>query len=109
MGHCRNNCKTRIRFASQLKRLLRLRERYRIYEATQVAVLGKGSLLVMVHVLPDGRYQITAINFGAEPVEQTVLLPEAVSGRVVDVLSAETVTTLTNTTRLLFNSTATPP
>ncbi len=87
-------------FASQLKRLLRLRERYRIYEATQVAVLGKGSLLVMVHVLPDGRYQITAINFGAEPVEQTVLLPEAVSGRVVDVLSAETVTTLTNTTRL---------
>lgn len=63
-------------------------------------MLGKGSLLVMVHVLPDGRYQITAINFGAEPVEQTVLLPEAVSGRVVDVLSAETVTTLTNTTQL---------
>ena len=84
-------------FASQLKGLLALREKHRIYEGTQIAVLGEGSLLVMVHRLPDaGGLQLTALNFGPAPVEQTVTLPQAVSGALIDLLSGTELLMLDN-------------
>jgi trehalose synthase len=77
-------------FASQLQRLLAVRQRYGIYAARQVAippVQDKG-LLVMVHELPDGQgTQVTALNFGASPVAEAVTISGAQPGPVVELLS----------------------
>ena len=79
-------------FASQLQALLALRKHYRIFESEQVAIAGTGSLLVMLHVLPDGGgLQLTALNFGAEPVTQEIALPHAVSGELVDLQMGDAV------------------
>lgn len=78
-------------FASELRRLLAVREEYRLYAANQVAIpeVQSPGLLVMVHVLPDDLgIQVTALNFGRVPVEETVSLPGA-SGRAVNMLTNE--------------------
>ena len=80
-------------FASQLKRLLAVREAYGLAAShqTQIPDVTSPGLLVMVHVLPNGRgTQVTALNFGAEPVEEDIVLPEVQPGPVVDMI-AETV------------------
>ncbi|GGE12638.1 trehalose synthase [Aureimonas endophytica] len=80
-------------FASQLKRLLAVREAYGIAASRQVAIpdVAARGLLVMVHELPDGRgTQVTALNFGAEPIEETVMLSGTRPGPVVDMI-AETI------------------
>jgi trehalose synthase len=72
-------------FASQLRHLLAVRRRYRIFESRQIAVpdVTAPGLLILVHALPDGLgTEITALNFGAEPLEETVTL-EAVAGQPV--------------------------
>ena len=64
-------------FASQLRHLLEVRRRYRIFESHQVGVpdVHAPGLLVMVHILPDGLgTEITALNFGATPITETVTL-----------------------------------
>ena len=44
----------------------------------------------MVHELPDGMgVQVTALNFGAAPVEETVRLPDVAAGPIVDMMSGE--------------------
>jgi trehalose synthase len=66
-------------FASQLRHLLAVRRRYRIFESRQVAVpdVRAPGLLVMVHLLPDGLgTEITALNFGATPITETITLDE---------------------------------
>lgn len=76
-------------FASQLKRLLAVRQAYGLYAAKQSAIpdVQNPSLLVMVHELPDNRgTQITALNFGPDPVEETISLPQVEPGPVVDML-----------------------
>ena len=76
-------------FASQLKHLLSVRQAYGLYAARQIAVpeVQNPSLLVMVHELPDNRgLQITALNFGPEPLEETLSVPQAEPGPVVDML-----------------------
>ena len=79
-------------FAGQLQRLLRLRAHYRIYASTQASVpdgTSKG-LLVMVHDLPDGMgRQVTALNFGAEPVDEVVAVGGTPSAAVVDMLNGQ--------------------
>jgi trehalose synthase len=80
-------------FASQLKHLLAVRESYGIAAAKQVSIpdVTAPGLLIMVHELPNGRgTQVTALNFGAEPIEETILLSHVESGPVVDMI-AETV------------------
>lgn len=80
-------------FASQLKRLLAVREAYGIAASRQLAIpdVTAPGLLVMVHELPDGRgIQVTALNFSAEPVLEVVPLPGVPLGPVVDMI-AETV------------------
>jgi trehalose synthase len=76
-------------FASQLKHLLAVRQAYGLYAAKQIAVpeVQSPGLLVMVHELPDNRgTQITALNFGSEPIEETITLSQAEPGPVVDML-----------------------
>ncbi|MCO6050332.1 maltose alpha-D-glucosyltransferase [Mesorhizobium sp. RP14(2022)] len=80
-------------FASQLKRLLAVRQAHGIFAAQQVLVpdTEHPGLLLMVHELPDNRgTQITALNFSAEPVEEVVTIPNTVPGPVVDMV-AETI------------------
>lgn len=77
-------------FARQLQQLLAVRQRYQLHAARQVAVLDvvNPGLLVMVHQLPDGQgTQVTALNFGAAPVEERVMLAHVQPGAVVDMLS----------------------
>ena len=77
-------------FARRLQALLAVREQYRISQARQVAVpeVRAPGLLVMVHELPDGfGTQVTALNFGAEPVAEAVeIAGEKPGGRVRDML-----------------------
>lgn len=76
-------------FASQLKRLLAVRHAYGIHASYQTAIpdVANPALLVMVHDLPDGRgTQVTALNFGREPLEEVVTLSGVQPGPVVDMV-----------------------
>ncbi|KHL25213.1 trehalose synthase [Croceibacterium mercuriale] len=80
-------------FAAQLKRLLAVREAYGIAASRQTLIPDTvaAGLLVMVHELPDGRgTQVTALNFGAEAIEESVALPGTQPGPVIDMI-AETI------------------
>jgi trehalose synthase len=76
-------------FASQLQRLLTVRQAYGIYAAQQTMIpdVTNPGLLLMVHELPDNRgTQVTALNFGATPIEETIVLPNVQPGPVVDMV-----------------------
>ena len=77
-------------FASQLKRLLAVREAYGIAASRQVLIpdtVAPG-LLIMVHELPDGRgTQVTALNFSATAISEVVVLPQVRPGPVVDMIA----------------------
>lgn len=80
-------------FASRLKRLLAVREAHGIAASEQIAIpdVQTPGLLVMMHELPDRRgRQITALNFGREPVDEVLTLDVPRSGPVLDMI-AETV------------------
>lgn len=84
-------------FASQLKRLLKIRQKHRIFESELVAIEGEGSLLVLVNLLPDdGGIQVTAINFGADAVDQKVRLMFNLSGDLLDLREDRVVQTVEN-------------
>lgn len=77
-------------FVSQLQRLLTVRRDYRIYAAQQIDVpdVENPSLLVMVHHWVGGMgVQVTALNFGGEPIEEIVVIPAV--GDVVDMMTGE--------------------
>lgn len=72
-------------FASQLRHLLDVRRRHRIYESRQIAVpdVATPGLLLMVHELPDDLgVEITALNFSTQPIDEVVML-EGLSNRPV--------------------------
>jgi len=79
-------------FASELRKMLRVRAQYRINESEQVAlpaVQARG-LVVMVHRLPGGAgTQVTAVNFGRTAVREAVTLETAPPGGAVRDLLAE--------------------
>jgi len=92
-------------FASQLKHLLAVRQSHGIFAARQTAIpdVQSPGLLVMVHELPDNRgTQVTALNFGAEPIEEVVTLPHTQSGVVVDMLHETIVGDISATGELLL-------
>ena len=92
-------------FASQLQRLLAVRQAYGIYAAQQTMIpdVASPALLVMVHELPDARgTQVTALNFGAEPIEETIVLPNVQPGPVVDMINETVEGDLTATGELLI-------
>jgi trehalose synthase len=77
-------------FASQLQRLLAVRQSYCIYASQQTMIpdVASPGLLVMVHELPDARgTQVTALNFGSTPIEETVVLSNVQPGLVVDMIN----------------------
>ncbi|MGQ4275083.1 maltose alpha-D-glucosyltransferase [Terrihabitans sp. B22-R8] len=77
-------------FASQLKRLLSVRQAYDIAQARQVLIpdVTSPGLLVMVHELPNERgTQVTALNFSGEFIEETINLPGIPPGPVVDMIN----------------------
>jgi trehalose synthase len=85
-------------FASELRKLLRVRAQYRINEGEQVelpAVQARG-LVVMVHRLPSSAgTQVTAVNFDRAAVQETVTLKTArPGGAVADLLAEKTLGTL---------------
>src|SRR5262249_40936169 len=70
-------------FASRLAKMLAVRTRLRLNAARQVDVpkVGAKGLLVMVHELPAGAgTEITAANFGREPVDEVVPVAGAERG-----------------------------
>lgn len=81
-------------FASQLKAMLQVRQACKLYAARQIDVpdCTTPGLLVMVHELPEELgVQVTAINFGAQPVDEVVQLAGVQEGQAVDMFSAEVV------------------
>jgi trehalose synthase len=68
-------------FASQLRRMLQVRSALRLYagEVLDVPAVRAKGLFLMVNRLPDsGDLEVTAINFGGAPVEETVAIKGAV-------------------------------
>jgi trehalose synthase len=77
-------------FASQLQKILAVRRAYDIAASRQIQVpeVENPGLLVMVHELPAGKgTQITALNFGATPITETLYLPDIAAGMVVDIIN----------------------
>ncbi|MDR9749980.1 maltose alpha-D-glucosyltransferase [Pseudomonas sp. SZMC_28357] len=77
-------------FASQLKKLLAVRRAYDIAASKQILIpdVEHPGLLIMVHELPAGKgTQITALNFSAEPITETLHLPDIAPGPVVDIIN----------------------
>jgi trehalose synthase len=77
-------------FASQLKKLLSVREAYGIANSRQTAIpdVSAAGLLVMVHELPDERgTQITALNFSNDVIDEVITLHNVRSGPVIDMIS----------------------
>lgn len=91
-------------FASQLKRLLAVRDAYSISASRQIMipdVISPG-LLLMVHELPDGRgTQVTALNFSSEDLEEVVVLAGVRPGPVVDMLAEAVIGDLTENGELV--------
>jgi trehalose synthase len=87
-------------FASQLRGLLAVRERYQLYAARQLAIpdVQSPGLLVMVHELPDALLtQVTLLNFGANPIDEVVHLENMRAGTLLDMLTDEAIGDLTIT------------
>ncbi|WP_338568131.1 maltose alpha-D-glucosyltransferase [Pseudomonas canadensis] len=77
-------------FASQLQKILAVRRAYDIAASRQILVpeVENPALLVMVHELPAGKgTQITALNFGATAITETLHLPDVAAGMVVDIIN----------------------
>ena len=77
-------------FASQLKKILAVRRAYDIAASRQIMIpdVEHPGLLIMVHELPAGKgTQITALNFSAEPIVETLHLPGIAPGPVVDIIN----------------------
>jgi trehalose synthase len=90
-------------FASQLQRLLAVRQAYGIYASRQIMIpdVVSPGLVVMVHELPDARgTQVTALNFGPTPIEETIVLPQVQCGPVVDMLDEKVEGDLSETCEL---------
>ncbi len=90
-------------FASQLQRLLVIRKQVRLYAARQVDVpdVTSPGLLVLVHELPDNSgLQVTALNFGEQPVEEEIVLKNARAWQVTDMFAEKACGTVDGDGRL---------
>jgi trehalose synthase len=77
-------------FASQLQKMLAVRQTSGLYASHQILVpdVTSPGLLTMVHELPEGKgIQVTALNFGATPIDEIVTLPNVKPGPVVDMIN----------------------
>ena len=93
-------------FASQLKRLLAVREAYGIAASRQVSIPDTTApgLLIMVHELPDLRgTQVTALNFSSSAISEVVILQNVRPGPVVDMIAESIEGDLTEDGALTIN------
>ena len=93
-------------FACQLKRILSVRQAYDIAASKQILIpdVQAPGLLVMVHELPAGKgVQITALNFSAETISETVCVPGVAPGPVVDIIHERVEGDLTDSCELQIN------
>lgn len=93
-------------FACQLKRILSVRRAYDIAASRQILIpeVQAPGLLVMVHELPAGKgVQLTALNFGAVPISETICLPGVAPGPVVDIIHERVEGDLTENCELTLN------
>jgi trehalose synthase len=74
-------------FASRLQRVLAVRARLRIHESRQVAVAATRGFLALVHELPGGGLEVTALNFGRTAVEESIVVAGAAGRTATDVLA----------------------
>jgi trehalose synthase len=77
-------------FASRLRRILWVRSQHRIPESRLVDIPATTApgLLALVLELPDGAgIEITALNFGRTPVDETIRVPAAAGRTAHDVLA----------------------
>ena len=77
-------------FASQLQKMLAVRQTSGLYASHQILVpeVTSPGLLAMVHELPEGKgIQVTALNFSATPIDETIKLPNLKPGPVVDMIN----------------------
>ena len=77
-------------FASQLQKMLAVRQTSGLYASRQILVpeVTSPGLLAMVHELPEGKgIQVTALNFDATPIDETIKLPNLKPGPVVDMIN----------------------
>jgi trehalose synthase len=75
-------------FASSLKRILAVRERYEIHSGRRIdtpTVTAPG-LVVLVHVVPRG-IQLTVLNFGRSAIDEIVTIPSIACRAVGDLLA----------------------
>jgi trehalose synthase len=94
-GALPDQLKSPTSFASQLKKMLKARDEYHVYEAEQLdvpQVKGVG-LVVMVHRLPGDRgIEVTALNFAKTPIQESVQIDAATAGaNVTDMVEAKAV------------------
>jgi trehalose synthase len=90
-------------FASQLQKLLAVRQTSGLYAGRQILVpeVNSAGLLIMVHELPEGKgTQVTALNFGAARIDETVALPDVGPGAVADMMNETIVGELSETGEL---------
>jgi trehalose synthase len=79
-------------FASQLKKILAVREANKIFESEQVEIptVVANGLVVMVHKLPGNKgLEVTALNFGRTPIKESVAIKDAPAGGSVTDLMEE--------------------
>ena len=79
-------------FAARLRALLTMRAQTQLFAARQAVVpeVQSKGLLIMVHELPDELgMQITALNFGGEPIEERVRLEGIGPGETTNTLDGE--------------------
>jgi trehalose synthase len=92
-------------FASQLRRILDVRVRHRIHESRQVCIAETRApgLLVLVHELPTGALEITALNFGRTAIDESVGIPAAAGRAVTDLLADAAAGTIATEGKLLLS------
>jgi len=93
-------------FACLLKRILSVRRAYDIAASKQIMIpdVQAPGLLVMVHELPAGKgVQITALNFSAESISETLCLPGVAPGPVVDIIYERVEADLTESCEMTLN------
>jgi len=79
-------------FARQLQKMLAVREKMQIAEATLLSVPAakSRSLLILVHRLPgEGGIELTVINFGPAPVEESLTIPGFRGGDIYELLEGK--------------------
>ncbi len=83
-----------------------MRQAYDIAASKQILIpdVQAPGLLVMVHELPAGKgVQLTALNFSAEPISETICLPGVAPGPVVDIIHESVEGDLTDNCELQIN------